>query len=343
MESTDIGITDPTRYSITLGMMALPSSVVTSVAATDATGKQVIMSPSFNKTSSDLPNSKLRSLLPKSLLNQSSKSQVQVETLQLLNNPEARTSPFTNSNTFQVGEIIMTQPGDEVRPLQDGTVASSPETMDTILKHLNGSSASHVVALTEAQVQKLLAVSPSGGVSGKPQVLHMVTVEDSAEPQPLSMALDDQPLSVTLEGHPVSLEEEPAGLEANPLSMMPSTSQLSATMAPPATIASQHLPVNSVQAAPEIYTVPESKDLPSSEPQVLHVSASDRTPDVDAPTQDKDKEEVVKKTMVEAFVKMVVCRKVTVQTVNQSTGQILDTNVKLVCIFFFSLVSFLMY
>uniref|UniRef100_A0A0B7AA16 C2H2-type domain-containing protein n=1 Tax=Arion vulgaris TaxID=1028688 RepID=A0A0B7AA16_9EUPU len=42
-----------------------------------------------------------------------------------------------------------------------------------------------------------------------------------------------------------------------------------------------------------------------------------------------DKEQdIIKKTVVEAFVKMVVCRKLTVQKVHAKTGQILDTKVK---------------
>ncbi|XP_005096546.1 zinc finger protein 616 [Aplysia californica] len=45
----------------------------------------------------------------------------------------------------------------------------------------------------------------------------------------------------------------------------------------------------------------------------------------DEKEQDSD---VIRKTMVEAFVKMVVCRKVTVQRVHAKTGQVLDTNVK---------------
>ena len=56
----------------------------------------------------------------------------------------------------------------------------------------------------------------------------------------------------------------------------------------------------------------------------LNVAADEA---VKGESHDGNEAEVVKKTMVEAFVKMVVCRKVTVQTVHAKTGEVLNTEV----------------
>lgn len=277
--------------------------------------------PSFHST-------KLRSLLPKNLLSQPQKNPIQVNAMQVVSNPNVRSTLNTNtvtSSAFQVGEIIIAQPGDEIGSLPDGTEDATSETVDNMLKvHFNGSSApAHVVALSEAQVQKLLAMSPSDDDNSKQPVLHMVTIEEGEEAQPLSMALGEHHLPVSLDHHQV---EEPSILETNPLSEMSSSSPLSATMTAPTSFSSQNLSLNTAQATPKMHSGPLMQRQPTAEPQVLHV---DVIPSTNMPKVDKDKGEVVKKTMVEAFVKMVVCRKVTIQTINQSTGQVLDTKVKL--------------
>ncbi|RUS82884.1 hypothetical protein EGW08_009349 [Elysia chlorotica] len=298
-------------------MMTRPNIVVTSSETT-------------NPSKSDLRTSKLRSLLPKNLLNQTSKSHhVQADSLQEMNDPGTRSSLHTNTNAFQVGEIVMAQAGEEVRSLHEGSVASSSETM----VHFNGPSPSHVVALTEAQLQKLLAMTPTEGV-GKSQVLHMVAIEEGSEPQPLSMSLEDAHLPLSLEDHPVSIVEESAGLEVNALSVTSAPSHQSVSVAHQATNTSLNLPEtmeSSVQAAQKIHSVCVPKRSSNSETHISDERDSERISDnspTKSSTQDKDKD-VVKKTMVEAFVKMVVCRKVTVQTVNQTSGEILDTKVKL--------------
>lgn len=77
----------------------------------------------------------------------------------------------------------------------------------------------------------------------------------------------------------------------------------------------------------------------ASEANMTH-SCVERDQTSQSKSDDIDKEQdIIKKTVVEAFVKMVVCRKVTVQKVHAKTGEILDTKVKTVCLF--SLLSFL--
>lgn len=84
-------------------------------------------------------------------------------------------------------------------------------------------------------------------------------------------------------------------------------------------------------AMPEYVVTPQlsGAEVHPSGRQGLGVSASSA---MQTTAEEVDKEQdVIKKTMVEAFVKMVVCRKVTVQKVHAKTGQILDTKVKMVC------------
>lgn len=81
----------------------------------------------------------------------------------------------------------------------------------------------------------------------------------------------------------------------------------------------------------------ETQTLTTSNPVV---TSHEINPEGSAPpvshdsSEDQDDQNVVKKTMVEAFVKMVVCRKVTVQKVHAKTGEILETKVKTVCFIF---------
>ncbi|CAL1544894.1 unnamed protein product [Lymnaea stagnalis] len=80
----------------------------------------------------------------------------------------------------------------------------------------------------------------------------------------------------------------------------------------------------SLQNMPETITSQSLVNNTSTNNMNFQVSSSSHTS-----TEELEKDqEVVKKTMVEAFVKMVVCRKVTVQKVHAKTGQILETKVK---------------
>ena len=65
---------------------------------------------------------------------------------------------------------------------------------------------------------------------------------------------------------------------------------------------------------------------------IADMYSSDPTLKVDTSISKENEKgpDVIKKTMVEAFVKMVVCRKVTVQTVDVKTGKILETDVRTV-------------
>jgi len=58
-----------------------------------------------------------------------------------------------------------------------------------------------------------------------------------------------------------------------------------------------------------------------------HINAPDKLLFPSSKTQE-EQANMVKKTMVEAFVKMVVCRKVTVQTINTKTGKIYETDIR---------------
>ncbi|GFO36088.1 Zinc finger protein [Plakobranchus ocellatus] len=293
--------------------MSQPNSVSSSTGLLEPSGNHTFVNSSFLKNiPPEFQTSKMRCLLPKTLLSQTSKASTPSKSV-YVSHSEGKITSYSISSVPQASEVSLPHLADENR--------SSPDTVDSILKHLSGSSTPHVVALTDAQVQKLLSVSPSAGVSKKQQMLHMVTVE-SAEAQPLSVTLDDQPLSVSIADHQASLVEEPVSLEllsetpvSSPLSVLPTASSVSDSLHPSESraVSAPELPAGSAASQAHAGT---QDNLGSNANSLKTV-------------QERNQEEVVKKTTVEAFVKMVVCRKVTVQKVNPNTGQVLDTKIKL--------------
>ncbi|CAG5117294.1 unnamed protein product [Candidula unifasciata] len=89
-----------------------------------------------------------------------------------------------------------------------------------------------------------------------------------------------------------------------------------------------HAPHTSFSIEPMQVTVPQLASGSAHSTWCNGIGASEFIASHTTSDEIDKEQDIIKKTVVEAFVKMVVCRKVTVQKVHLKTGEILDTKVK---------------